>query len=72
MNRTARTTSAAPAAECPLTPRDLRRKRRAVGRHASQVAGVVAALGEQSYLEWLDEESFRRPVDADLLAGAPR
>ncbi len=60
------------AAECPLTPRDLRRKRRALGRHASQVAGVVAAFGEQSYLEWLDQESFRRPVDADLLAGAPR
>ena len=45
---------------------ELDRKRTALGRHASQTDGVVAALGEASYRDWIGEEVFRRPRTGEL------
>ncbi len=58
--------------EAAMTPAELARKRRALGHHASQIGGVVAAFGEESYQQWLHQETYRRPADADLMAGAGR
>lgn len=60
------------ALECAMTPRELARKRRALDRHASQIGAVVGAFGEQGYLEWLHQETFRRPTAAELEIGAVR
>ena len=60
------------ALECVLTPAELARKRRALGRHATQTEGIAGLFGEETYLEWIDQEAFRRPTDAELLAGAVR
>jgi LmbE family N-acetylglucosaminyl deacetylase len=58
--------------EAAMTPAELARKRRALGHHASQIEGVVAAFGEEDYLQWLHQETYRRPAEADLLTGAAR
>jgi LmbE family N-acetylglucosaminyl deacetylase len=60
------------ALEAAMTPAELARKRRALGHHASQIDGVVAAFGEASYLQWLHQETYRRPAEADLVTGATR
>jgi LmbE family N-acetylglucosaminyl deacetylase len=60
------------ALECAMTPGELARKRRALGRHASQIGGVLGAFGEQGYLEWLHQETFRRPTAVELEVGALR
>ncbi len=46
-------------------------KRRVLSGHASQTAAVAAAFGESAYLEWVDQESFRRPTAAELVDVAP-
>ena len=60
------------ALECAMSPGELARKRRALGRHASQIGEVVGTFGEQGYLEWLNQETFRRPTAAELGMGAVR
>ncbi len=54
------------ALECAMTAAELVRKRRALGQHASQIEAVIAAFGEPGYLEWLHQETFRRPTPAEL------
>jgi LmbE family N-acetylglucosaminyl deacetylase len=56
--------------ETVMTPAELARKRRALGRHASQTDVIAGMFGEETYLEWIDQEAFRRPTDAELRVGA--
>ncbi len=58
--------------ECVMTPAELARKRRALGRHASQTDMIAGLFGEETYLAWVDQEAFRRPTDAELSVGAVR
>lgn len=45
---------------------ELDTKRAVLAAHASQTAGLAAALGEPSYREWISQESFRRPTASEL------
>jgi len=40
----------------------LARKRAALAAHASQTDALAAALGEERYLSWIENETFRDPV----------
>lgn len=51
-----------------LSATELDRKRAVLARHASQTEGLVAALGEATYREWVDEEIFRRPRVGEVRA----
>ena len=44
---------------CRLTPAELERKRRALARHASQTIGLADVVGEETYLRWWVDETFR-------------
>lgn len=50
---------------CSLTPTELRRKRRALARHASQTAELAAVVGEDVYARWWVNETFRLPTARD-------
>jgi LmbE family N-acetylglucosaminyl deacetylase len=58
--------------ETVMTPAELARKRRALGRHATQTDAVASLFGEDTYLEWIDQEAYRRPTEAELAVGALR
>lgn len=47
---------------------ELIRKRRALGEHGSQTAGLAALMGEDSYFSWWRDECFRRPTDVEMRA----
>jgi LmbE family N-acetylglucosaminyl deacetylase len=66
---------------CRLTASELERKRRALARHASQTVGLADIVGEETYLRWWVDETFRsatacdgarrsRSADAHQLVGA--
>ena len=50
---------------CRLTPAELDRKRRALARHASQTVGLADIIGEETYLRWWVDETFRRATARD-------
>ncbi len=58
--------------ECGLTPHELERKRSALGQHASQTEAVAALFGEDNYLAWLHQETYRRPTATELSTEALR
>jgi LmbE family N-acetylglucosaminyl deacetylase len=47
---------------CDLSDDELDRKRRALGRHASQTQPLAALMGEDTYRTWWRAEWFRRPT----------
>jgi LmbE family N-acetylglucosaminyl deacetylase len=53
---------------CRLDDRELDRKRRALAAHGSQTDGLAAAMGEQTYRRWFQEETFRLPTAKELAA----
>jgi LmbE family N-acetylglucosaminyl deacetylase len=50
---------------CRLTPAELDRKRRALARHASQTVGLADVVGEETYLRWWVDETFRSATPRD-------
>ncbi len=50
---------------CRLTLAELARKRRALARHASQTVGLADVVGEETYLRWWADETFRRATARD-------
>jgi LmbE family N-acetylglucosaminyl deacetylase len=50
---------------CSLTPAELARKRRALAGHASQTVGLAAACGEETYVRWWANETFRSSTPRD-------
>lgn len=50
---------------CRLTPTELERKRRALARHASQTIGLADIIGEETYLRWWIDETFRSATARD-------
>jgi LmbE family N-acetylglucosaminyl deacetylase len=50
---------------CRLTPAELDRKRRALARHASQTVGLADVVGEETYLNWWVDETFRCATPRD-------
>jgi len=50
------------ALTCDLSDDELDRKRRALGRHASQTQPLAALMGEDTYRTWWRTEWFRRPT----------
>jgi LmbE family N-acetylglucosaminyl deacetylase len=58
--------------ETVMSPAERARKRRALGRHATQTDAIAGLFGEKTYLEWIDQEAYRRPTAAELGAGALR
>ena len=50
---------------------DLARKRRVLGAHRSQTEMIAGAMGEDNYLEWIAEECFRRPTEAEVFDADP-
>lgn len=50
---------------CRLTPAELERKRRALARHASQTIGLADVVGEETYLRWWIDETFRSATVCD-------
>ena len=50
---------------CRLTPPELDRKRRALARHASQTVGLAEVVGEETYLRWWVDETFRSATARD-------
>lgn len=66
---------------CRLTSAELARKRRALAGHASQTVDLAEVVGEETYVRWWIDETFRRatardgvrpfrPAGARQLAGA--
>ncbi len=55
-------------AQLELRGDELARKRSVLGEHASQTAGIAAALGEDTYRSWIRQETFRCPTAADVSA----
>jgi LmbE family N-acetylglucosaminyl deacetylase len=55
---------------CRLTPAELNRKRRALARHASQTVGLADAVGEDTYLNWWADETFRSATVRDGARGS--
>lgn len=51
---------------------ELDRKRIVLAGHASQTAGLAAAMGETVYRDWYSREAFRAPTPADLVWAARR
>lgn len=49
----------------------LARKRQVMKGHSSQTEGLAAAFGEENYQAWINQETFRRPTDAELQAVDP-
>ncbi len=58
--------------ETVMSPAELARKRRALGRHATQTDAIAGLFGEDVYLDWIDQEAFRRPTEAELRIEALR
>ena len=50
---------------CRLTPAELERKRCALARHASQTVGLADVVGEETYLRWWIDETFRSATVRD-------
>ncbi|HEX6418277.1 MAG TPA: PIG-L family deacetylase [Acidimicrobiales bacterium] len=49
---------------------ELDRKRRVLAAHASQTTGLAAAMGEDAYRRWFDQEAFRLPSPAEVSAAS--
>ena len=50
---------------CRLTPAELERKRRALAHHRSQTVGLADIIGEETYLRWWADETFRSATQRD-------
>jgi LmbE family N-acetylglucosaminyl deacetylase len=50
---------------CRRTPAELERKRRALARHASQTIDLADVVGEETYLTWWIDETFRSATARD-------
>ncbi len=46
-------------------------KRHVLAAHRSQTANIAAYMGEETYLEWIAEECFRAPTEAELFDADP-
>jgi LmbE family N-acetylglucosaminyl deacetylase len=53
------------ALQVPLERDELARKRRALAGHGSQTDALAALVGEETYLTWWRDESFRWPTPAE-------
>jgi LmbE family N-acetylglucosaminyl deacetylase len=58
------------ALTCDLSDDELDRKRRALGRHASQTGPLAALMGEDTYRSWWRTEWFRRPTRQEAVTCA--
>lgn len=45
---------------------ELARKRRVLSAHASQTGPLAQAMGEQTYRDWVRQETFRRPTLSEI------
>lgn len=50
---------------------ELDRKRAVLAHHASQTDGLAQAFGEEAYMRWIAEETFRLPSHLDLFEVNP-
>jgi LmbE family N-acetylglucosaminyl deacetylase len=53
------------ALECSLNPHECGIKRRALAEHATQTTGLAQLMGEDVYVGWWCDETFRRPTWAE-------
>jgi LmbE family N-acetylglucosaminyl deacetylase len=54
------------ALQVALDDTELIRKRRALGAHHSQTAPLAAMVGEEVFVSWWRDESFRRPTEVEI------
>jgi LmbE family N-acetylglucosaminyl deacetylase len=60
------------ALECALDHTELVRKRRALRAHGSQTDRLAEFMGEDVYVSWWRDESFRHPTAAEVLRSRSR